>query len=415
MKFTKKLWIGSAVLALLSNGSLVLAEDAWQARQLNEVLDDIVIDEYNRVSYTVQSGDTLSVISEAMDIPLKDLAYINDIEDVDLIFPETILTAQFDVNDRVEKLEVESPNGDIIEFDIPVDLSPVSEVEEAENVESQVVKEEIIEEVPVEEVTEVEETNYTIGGPTASNEVIIDEVADWDTNYTEETIVAEEMPIVEDAPVYEDEIVEEYSVEEAPVYEEEIIEEYPTEEVVVEEAVYETDLTVDEDAQSWEVVEEVPAYEDAETEIPEEIYEDVYEEPEVITEEDIVYEEPVVDEEVLNDPMSNPENAGLQPHAAAFKEEVASIYGIDSFSLYRQGDTQDHGAGLAVDFMVPVGSQLGDDVANYSISNMEGNNISYVIWEQQIYGSWNNQWEAMEDRGSVTANHYDHVHVSFNP
>lgn len=395
------------------------------------MLDDIVIDEYNQVSYIVQNGDTLSVISEAMDIPLKDLAYINDIEDVDLIFPETILTAQLDGNDRVEKLEVESPNGDIIEFDIPVNLSPVSEVEEAESVERQVVKEEVIEEVAVEEVTELEETNYTIGGPTASNEVIIDEVADWDKNYTEETIVAEEMPIVEDAPVYEeeivevypveeadvseDEIVEEYPVEEAAIYEEEIIAEYPTEEEVVEDPVYETDLTVDEDAQPWEVVEEVPVYEDAETEIPEEIYEDLYEEPEVITEEDIVYEEPVVDEEVLNDPMSNPENAGLQPHAAAFKEEVASIYGIDSFSLYRPGDTQDHGAGLAVDFMVPVGSQLGDDVANYSISNMEENNISYVIWEQQIYGSWNSQWEAMEDRGSVTANHYDHVHVSFNP
>lgn len=416
MKFTRKLWIGSAVAALLSNGSFVLAQDAWQARQLNEVLEDIIIDEYNRITYTVQVGDTLSVIAEAMDIPLDDLAYINDIEDVDLIFPETILTAQLDAYDRVESLEVESPDGEILEFEIPVNLSPVTEVEEVQT-------EEVVEEAPLTE--DVESTSYSIGGPTNTeadfNETIIEEVPVWVATETvaaeevvteevvEEVAVVEETPIVEEVPVVE----ETPGVEEVPVVEETPVYEEVVEEVAVEEPVYETDLTVEEGSQSWEIVEEVPAYEDAETEMPEEVYEDVYEE--VVTEEDIVVEEPVYEEEVAYDPMSNPQNAGLQPHAAEFKEEVAAIYGIDSFSLYRPGDSQDHGAGLAVDFMVPVGSQSGDDVANYSISNMAENNISYVIWEQQIYGSWNNQWEWMEDRGSVTANHYDHVHVSFNP
>ena len=65
--------------------------------------------------------------------------------------------------------------------------------------------------------------------------------------------------------------------------------------------------------------------------------------------------------------------------------------------------------------LVPVGSQLGDDVANYAVNSMGNHKISYVIWEQQIYGDWDHQWKQMEDRGSVTANHYDHVHVSFYP
>ena len=101
---------------------------------------------------------------------------------------------------------------------------------------------------------------------------------------------------------------------------------------------------------------------------------------------------------------------------AEYKERVGAQYGVDSYSLYRPGDPGDHGKGLAVDFMVPVNSQQGDDIANYSVNNMTDNNISYVIWKQKIYGDWTNgQWKQMEDRGGVTANHYDHVHVSFNP
>ena len=40
--------------------------------------------------------------------------------------------------------------------------------------------------------------------------------------------------------------------------------------------------------------------------------------------------------------------------------------------------------------------------------------VTYVIYEQQIWlaGNPTSQWTTMEDRGSRTANHYDHVHVS---
>lgn len=119
----------------------------------------------------------------------------------------------------------------------------------------------------------------------------------------------------------------------------------------------------------------------------------------------------------VKDWQTNPENAGLQPHVARFKEEVAAMYGITSFSLFRPGDPQDHGKGLAVDFMVPVDSQVGDEIASYALTQMLNGNerISYVIWERHIWGDWSNGWELMEDRGSITQNHYDHVHVSFYP
>ncbi len=35
----------------------------------------------------------------------------------------------------------------------------------------------------------------------------------------------------------------------------------------------------------------------------------------------------------------------------------------------------------------------------------------YVIWRQRYNDG--SGWDPMEDRGSITANHYDHVHVSF--
>lgn len=433
MNFKKKLWLGSSILALMSHGPIAMAIDSnitWQARQLEEVLEEIVVTEENELSYTVKYGDTLSVISEAMNIESRYLAEINNIEDVDLIFPETVLTAQYDANDRASNLTVDAPNGDTLEVSIPVNLSDIPEVEEVapEAMPEAETETEVVEEVIVPEETVSEtETESSAGGAAPSN-TIIEEVPAWVEEEPAvealveeapvETEVVEEAPVVEaaayteapatevpaeTAPVYEEPVYGEVPVEEAPIEEAPIeaapVEEVPVEAPVYEEPTYETDLTVDENSQAWEPVEE-------ETPV---VDEPVYEEPE-----EPVYEEPVY-EEPATDPTANPENAGLQPHAAAYKEEVAAIYGIDSFSLYRPGDAQDHGAGLAVDFMVPVGSQVGDDIANYSINSMAENDISYVIWEQQIYGDWNQQWTAMEDRGSITANHYDHVHVSFNP
>lgn len=438
MNFKKKLWLGSSLLALMSHGTMATAvelDSTWQARPLDVVLNEVVVTEDNQVKYTVKYGDTLSVISEAMTIELKTLAQINDIENIDVIFPETVLTAQFDANQQAESLTVESPDGESIEVAIPVNLSSVSEVEDFQNGGT------------VEEAATVNETTQAIGSPAA----FTTEVPAWieSTEVEEEVVVEETTEIVEEVEVIEaTPIVEEPAIEVEPVIEEEITEAAPIVEVepVVEEVITEAAPIVEaEPAVEEEIIAEAPIVEEPIAEVISEIEEENFEEPieEVVTEieetiieepiveeapvieeeiiEEVIVEEPIVEEPIIEepapayDPMSNPENAGLQPHVAEYKEEVAEIYGVDSFSLYRPGDSQDHGQGLAADFIVPVGSQVGDDIANYSVDNMAANNISYVIWEQQIYGDWSNTWEMMEDRGNATANHYDHVHVSFNP
>lgn len=70
--------------------------------------------------------------------------------------------------------------------------------------------------------------------------------------------------------------------------------------------------------------------------------------------------------------------------------------------------------------MVPVGSEVGNQVAQYAVDNISKAGISYVIYRQKFYAPVKNiygpanTWNQMSDRGSVTENHYDHVHVSFN-
>ena len=55
---------------------------------------------------------------------------------------------------------------------------------------------------------------------------------------------------------------------------------------------------------------------------------------------------------------------------------------------------------------------LGDTVAAYALAHQPEHGITYVIWRQRINSG--DGWEPMEDRGSITQNHYDHVHVSFD-
>ena len=80
-----------------------------------------------------------------------------------------------------------------------------------------------------------------------------------------------------------------------------------------------------------------------------------------------------------------PNDPHLQPQRKAFRQEIAAKFGITNIGGYREGDPDDHGKGLAVDVMVPTSSQLGDQVAQYAIDNMDRTGISYVIWKQQFY------------------------------
>ena len=121
----------------------------------------------------------------------------------------------------------------------------------------------------------------------------------------------------------------------------------------------------------------------------------------------------------LVDPAMN----GLTPHTKKMKVALAKKFGITSFSLFRAGDDDGtghgHNSGMAVDFMVPVNSAQGDQLAEYLTKHMDELGVYYIIWKQRfympqqnIYGPANT-WNIMPNRGGVTANHYDHVHVSF--
>ena len=80
----------------------------------------------------------------------------------------------------------------------------------------------------------------------------------------------------------------------------------------------------------------------------------------------------------------------------------------------RPGDDGDHGTGKALDIMIR--GAAGDELARWLQQNAEELGIHQLIWRQRIWysGSSFDAWQGMEDRGSETANHYDHVHVSMH-
>ncbi|MGY1604823.1 transglycosylase family protein [Geodermatophilus sp. SYSU D00815] len=76
-------------------------------------------------------------------------------------------------------------------------------------------------------------------------------------------------------------------------------------------------------------------------------------------------------------------------------------------------DPNGHPSGLALDYMVMSDAALGDAIAQYHIDHWAELGVEYIIWQQRIITSPDGAWKAMEDRGSATANHFDHVHVNY--
>ena len=90
--------------------------------------------------------------------------------------------------------------------------------------------------------------------------------------------------------------------------------------------------------------------------------------------------------------------------------EILTIGGVRSDSL------KWHPHGLAIDVMIPdsrsaAGKELGDKVLAYALANAERFGLEHAIWRQTIYRP-NGSKSVMSDRGSDTANHYDHVHIA---
>lgn len=103
-------------------------------------------------------------------------------------------------------------------------------------------------------------------------------------------------------------------------------------------------------------------------------------------------------------------NLGLTYQAqAAFQVICAQFPNVTSYGGWR-ASADDHGAGQAIDIM--ISGSAGWDIANFLVANASALHVEYVIYSQQIWGNWGGGFTYMEDRGSITQNHYDHVHVT---
>lgn len=106
--------------------------------------------------------------------------------------------------------------------------------------------------------------------------------------------------------------------------------------------------------------------------------------------------------------------SGLTPNAiSAYRAVCANFPQVKSYGGRRNDPGSDHNSGQAVDVMIR--GQVGDEITAFLIKNRNELNIKYVIWEQKFFASYTG-WTGrpMENRGSDTANHYDHVHISVN-
>ena len=108
-KTTKALLYSTAALSLFA-ASHVHADEAsnWTARSVDQIKADISVND-NQQTYTVQYGDTLGSIAEAMGIDVNVLANINEITNIDLIFPGTVLTTTYNADNQTVSVKVETP------------------------------------------------------------------------------------------------------------------------------------------------------------------------------------------------------------------------------------------------------------------------------------------------------------------
>ncbi len=108
------------------------------------------------------------------------------------------------------------------------------------------------------------------------------------------------------------------------------------------------------------------------------------------------------------------ETWGLRTAPAWSSRVLKHRYAVGTVYGYRSS-TSDHGRRLAADFMVYSNRSKGDAIAAFARRHYKELNITYVIWYQRIWSvaRASEGWRPMADRGSATANHKDHVHVSY--
>lgn len=367
---TKALIASTVALAVIpfTKATAETLED-WVARSVDEIKHDIQQSGENQQTYTIKYGDTLSSIAEALGIDVHVLANLNNISNMDLIYPGTVLKTTVNDQKEVTSVEIQTPqagatDATVASADLTTNQVTVDDQTVAVNDLSKPVNEDN-KAVPVAPAAETQE---------APAEAPVVEVPAAETPA---------QPAVPETPNYG-----------APA-------------VNVEVQNQEVAPAAPQSAPATETPAETPA--PAAEEAPAQPAVETAAAPEV---------QPVASTPTTGNAI--PTDPNLQPQAEAFRQEIAAKFGITNIGGYREGDPEDHGKGLAVDVMVPTNSELGDQVAQYAIDNMDRAGISYIIWKQQFYMPVNNiygpanTWNQMPDRGGDTANHNDHVHISFN-
>lgn len=108
----------------------------------------------------------------------------------------------------------------------------------------------------------------------------------------------------------------------------------------------------------------------------------------------------------------------VKPQLTQLVNILGPMFDIKTVGGYRESatDPNGHPAGLAADFMTSSKAQ-GDGLADYAKANAGKLGIDYIIWHQRIWSiaRAGEGWRPMEDRGSATENHLDHVHINVKP
>ena len=397
----KRILLASTVALSFAPVLATQAEEVlWTARSVEQIQNDLTKTD-NKTSYTVQYGDTLSTIAEALGVDVTVLANLNKITNMDLIFPETVLTTTVNEAEEVTEVEIQTPQADSSEevTTAIADLTTNQVTVDDQTVQVADLSQPIAEAPKAVETTRTKEVASS--SEVAETVATAEEVAPSTGTSVPEEQTAETSSAVEEVAPQATTPAEKQETQ-ASTQAESAVEATTT---PAEETAIETTATSSEEAKeasSNEATTAVSTYQ-----------------PEEKKTVSTTYAAPAAPD-YAGLAVAKAENAGLQPQTAAFKEEIANLFGITSFSGYRPGDSGDHGKGLAIDFMVPESSELGDKIAEYAIQNMASRGISYIIWKQRFYATFDskygpaNTWNPMPDRGSVTENHYDHVHVSMN-
>ena len=395
----KRIILASTVALSLAPALGAKAQEiSWTARSVEQIQNDVTKNE-NKNSYTVQYGDTLSTIAEALGVDVTVLANLNKITNMDLIFPDTVLTTTVNEEEEVTEVEIQTPQTDASE---EVTTATADLTTNQVTVDEQTVQVEDLSQ-PIEEAPTATETEKPAevapSSEVSETATVAEETPSTETSVAEET--AETTPA--EAPVAETTSPVEEAPQAATPATEETAATTPAEAPVAAAPATETPADTTGSSATEEAASTATStYQAEQSQTPSR-----------------TYSAPAAPD-YAGLAVAKSENAGLQPQTAAFKEEIANLFGITSFSGYRPGDSGDHGRGLAIDFMVPVSSALGDQIAEYAVKNMASRGINYIIWKQRFYAPYDSKygpaytWNPMPDRGSVTENHYDHVHVSMN-